>query len=153
MWYLYIFASLLYFALNAKADFYRLQACLFIGMGLCLAFYAVFPNAISFRPEITQTDLLSRAMAAMFRIDTSTMVLPSMHVFAAAAIHISLIKSQKTGHRRLLLALSLILAILICASTVFIKQHSVIDVLCGLLLALALYFPVYRKARERQTPK
>ena len=40
--------------------------------------------------------------------------------------------------------LSLILSVLICLSTMFLKQHSVIDVICGILLATVLYFVVFK---------
>lgn len=143
LWYLYLFAALLYFGLASKPDFIRLQSYLFIGMGICLAVYAVFPNAIRFRPAIVGNDWISRIMAAMFSIDSPTMVTPSMHVFAAVAVHVSLAKSKLTGGSRPLVALSFAVMALICLSTVLIKQHSVIDVFWGAALAAALYFPVY----------
>jgi PAP2 superfamily. len=142
-WYVYLFAALLYFGLRSKPDFIKLQTYLFAGMGICLIVFIIFPNAIRFRPVILQKDLISRAMVAMFSIDSSTMVIPSMHVFDAVAVHLSLMKSGLTGRNRLLLTLSFILVALISASTVFVKQHSVLDVLCGIALAVVLYFPVY----------
>ena len=40
-------------------------------------------------------------------------------------------------------------AALICASTVFTKQHSVIDVACGLALVVPWYFILYfRKGKK-----
>jgi len=39
-------------------------------------------------------------------------------------------------------------ALLICASTVFTKQHSIVDVVCGLAL-VAVWVPVlYRKPKK-----
>ena len=40
--------------------------------------------------------------------------------------------------------ISLVLAVLICLSTVFLKQHSVIDALAGALLSFILYFIVFK---------
>ncbi|MBQ1394287.1 MAG: hypothetical protein IIY81_12330, partial [Lachnospiraceae bacterium] len=39
---------------------------------------------------------------------------------------------------------SFVLTILICLSTVFLKQHSCVDGFCGLGLAIILYTIVYR---------
>ncbi|MDP4095077.1 MAG: phosphatidic acid phosphatase [Bacillota bacterium] len=142
-WYLYLFVSLLYFGLRSKTDFTKLQAYLFTGMGICLLVFIVYPNAIDFRPVVQQTDLLSRMIAYMFSFDVSTMVTPSMHVFASVSVHLSLYTSRLTKNNKVLLIFSFILMSLICASTVFIKQHSVIDVFWGIVLALILYFPVY----------
>ncbi|MDP4109523.1 MAG: phosphatase PAP2 family protein, partial [Bacillota bacterium] len=143
LWYFYLLAALLYLGLTSRRDFVTLQTVLFAGMGICLLVYVVFPNAISFRPAITGGDPLSRAMAAMFSLDSPTMVTPSIHVFNAAAVHVSLVKNRVTGKNKPLIALSFILAVFICASTVFVKQHSVIDVFMGLALCLALCIPVY----------
>jgi hypothetical protein len=127
----------------SKPDFKKLQVYIFIGFGICLAFHVIYPNAIDFRPEITQRDLLSRVMAGMYSMETSTMVTPSMHVFSAVAVHIALVKSRVTGRSKKLIALSFLAMSLICASTVFVKQHSIIDVFWGIVLAAVLYIPIY----------
>ena len=143
LWYLYLFVPLLYLYFASKPDFIKLQSYIFIGFFICVFFYALYPNAIDFRPLITGNDLMSRTMNAMFSVDPSNMVTPSMHVFAAVAMHLGLVKCEKTNGKRWLLTLSFVLMILICASTVLVKQHSVIDIFWGILLALALYFPIY----------
>ena len=128
----------------------KLQYYIFTGFFLCVTFYVVYPNAIDFRPVVTGGDLISRAMRAMYSIDTPTMVMPSMHVFASVAIHLGLTKSEKTRGKKGLLRFSFILMILICASTVLVKQHSVIDIFWGVLLALALYFPFYGRRKKQR---
>ncbi len=143
LWYFYLLAALIYFGLVSKPDFIRLQSYIFIGMGICFIIYVIFPNGISFRPEIGQNDLISRIMAAMFSIDPPNMVIPSMHVFDAVAVHAALCKSRITGGSRLLVSLSFLLMASICVSTVFVKQHSIMDVFAGVLLAVLLYFPIY----------
>ena len=47
-------------------------------------------------------------------------------------------------------ALYILLAGLICASTLFIKQHSILDVIAGVLLAVPIYFLVYAPARRKK---
>ena len=46
-----------------------------------------------------------------------------------------------------MVALLTVLAVLICASTMFLKQHSACDVLGALLLCPFVYFLCYRKER------
>lgn len=152
-WYLYLFAALLYFGLRSRPDFIKLQIYLFVGMAICLAVYAVFPNAIRFRPVVLPKDWLSKAMAAMFSIDSSTMVIPSMHVFDAVAVHLSLTRSRLTRQNKRLLILSFFLMSLICLSTVFVKQHSALDVFTGVALAAVLYFPIYHLPRLSHAAK
>jgi len=143
-WYLYMGLTLIYFSRESIPDFMKLQLYIFIGFGICLITYIVYPNAIAFRPSIVKSDLITSVMADMYSIDSSTMVTPSMHVFASIAVHISLIKSRKTKKHKSLIFASFIIMILICASTVFVKQHSVIDIFWGIVLAISLYFPIYQ---------
>lgn len=144
LWYVYMFAVLIYFNRVSLIDFKKLQSYIFIGFSVCLIVHAIYPNAISFRPNIIKTDPLTNLMSAMYSVDSSTMVTPSMHVFSTTAIHISLTKCKKTRSNKVLILASLISAILICSSTVFVKQHSIIDVFWGLVLAFILYLPIYR---------
>ena len=44
-------------------------------------------------------------------------------------------------------------AALICISTVFTKQHSVIDVVCGLALVAVWYYPLYGRKKAAAAPK
>ena len=49
-------------------------------------------------------------------------------------------------------AASVITAVLICASTVFIKQHSLLDVFGGIAVWLISYIAVYRIFRREGKP-
>ena len=71
-------------------------------------------------------------------------VLPSMHVLGSLAIHTAVHRSQtpilcKRGVR----LASLILCVLICISTVFVKQHSVLDGLAAIVLFVPLDVWIY----------
>lgn len=143
LWYIYLFVPLFVFGLKNKSDFVRLQGYIFAGMGFCVAFYAFYPNAINFRPEIVPVDFPTWLAHALFSVDSSNMVTPSMHVFDAVALHLGIVESSLTHGKKRLRILSFIVMLLICASTVFLKQHSIIDVFWGAILALILYFPFY----------
>jgi hypothetical protein len=147
-WYLYLFFPLLFFGLRSRDEFVRLQTYLFTGLAVTLTIYVIFPNAIAFRPDVNGDDPISVLMASMFAVDSSTMVIPSMHVFASVAVHLSLTESELTRLNKKLRIFSFILMVLICMSTVLIKQHSVLDVFCGVILAIILYFPFYRRQKH-----
>ncbi|MDD4715938.1 MAG: hypothetical protein PHT34_05285 [Oscillospiraceae bacterium] len=149
-WYVYLFVTLLYFGITDKMHYIRMQVHIFMGLIVCFCVFLLYPNAIDFRPVITEQDFLSRMISAMFAIDKSTMVTPSMHVFCALCLHMGIANGPRTrNHKRLVLS-SFIVMVLICSSTVLIKQHSIIDIFWGVVLAVLLYFPVYRR---KQKPK
>ena len=47
-------------------------------------------------------------------------------------------------HRKLTIAVHFVIMILICASTVLLDQHSVIDVVCGAMMSFVLHGLVYQ---------
>ncbi|MBL7160755.1 MAG: phosphatase PAP2 family protein [Candidatus Aenigmarchaeota archaeon] len=87
------------------------------------------------RPDIEPSDVFSELVLWFYSNDKAVNALPSLHVslsFLAAAF-------VWRKSRRLGLAVAL-LALLVILSTVFIKQHAVLDVVAGLALAAAVYW-------------
>ena len=76
--------------------------------------------------------------------DTNTNCCPSLHVLNQLAVHIGLCKSRLCRDRKWFKRASLVFTILVCASTVFLKQHSIIDVLAALILEIPLYILIFK---------
>lgn len=154
LWFLYIAVSILYFFLTNKEDYYRLCIFLFMGMTLCLLICTLIPNGINFRPAVDpDKNICSRLVAFIHQMDTCTNVFPSIHVYNSIGIHIAVHKSKSLQKHPLLRIASFFLAGLICLSTVFLKQHSVLDIAGAMLLCTAVYPLAYAKndAKERKT--
>lgn len=143
IWFFYIAFGIIYTGLHDRKDFYKLLISLGIGMSIAYSIYMIFPNGLSLRPAITGNDVFSILVKIIYATDTPTNVCPSVHVINSMAINIALINSKDFASKKYLKAASTILNILICLSTVFIKQHSVIDVLSGLIVASVLYICIY----------
>lgn len=146
LWFLYVFASLVFLFLQSKhmSDFYRCSAVLMLGMTTCLIIYTLFPNAQPLRPETFPRDnWLTNIIAGLYKGDTPTNVCPSIHVYNSIAIHVALAQSNALQNKKGWKTASLILCILICLSTMFLKQHSIIDVVCAVLLYIFYYMIVY----------
>ncbi len=95
------------------------------------------------RPTITGNDIFSRIVDGIYTIDTPTNVAPSMHVLNSIAIHIGLTGYEPFKKRLGLRLISLILMVIISVSTVFVKQHSILDGLWAIALSIALYIAIY----------
>ncbi len=65
----------------------------------------------------------------LYRTDTPTNVLPSIHVFNSLAVHMSLTNCEALRDHKGVGMDHWFLTLLIIMSTMFLKQHSVIDVL------------------------
>ena len=113
------------------------------GFGAALVFCLLVPNGQDLRPEnFARDNVFTRLVGLMYRMDTNTNVFPSMHVIGSVAAAVAVCKSS--GLRRLRLPW-IIIAAAVSISTVFIKQHSVLDIFGGLLFCLPIYWLLYRR--------
>lgn len=147
LWFLYIPFVTLFILINGeKKEFYRLSAMLFIGMTICLLIYTIWPNAQLLRISIdSDKNIFTRAIAKLYLADTCTNVCPSIHVYNSLVCHIVFIKNIKIKDKKSVRFLSFILMVSICLSTVFLKQHSIVDVVASLILFAIMYAAVYSK--------
>lgn len=144
LWFLYVALTLIYFFLRDRQEFYKYYFTLAFGMSICLLICYLFPNGTDFRPHIDASkNFASYVVSKIYEIDTNTNVFPSIHVYNSIATHIAIINSKHLSKNKAINFLSLLLTISICLSTVFLKQHSVIDVIGATALAYMMYILVY----------
>jgi len=151
MWYLLIAVELGYFLLKSKEDLRKTTLSINVCMITSMIIYILFPNYQSLRPMIYDSDFFSQWVRVLQMSDSSSSVCPSLHVAIAISLYLGVINSdcftKKTGIK----LAALILTVLICMSTVLIKQHSVIDVAAGMLLSIVVYIYVYKIKENEQT--
>ena len=83
--------------------------------------------------------------STMTPADTNTNVLPSMHVIGCAALTLACFDSEPLRRRHLQWVM-LPLGLVISMSTVFVKQHSILDVFVAIPVCVILYFIIYHRA-------
>ena len=152
LWFPFIAVSILFFIFRDKTEYYRLCGVLISGMTVFLLVSTVFPNGLALRPslsELGRNNLFLDLVATLHEADTSTNVCPSIHVYNSLAVCFAFFASAHLNGKRLLKAGILILTVLICLSTVYLKQHSVIDVFWAFVLC-AVTVPVFY---ARRSPK
>lgn len=102
-----------------------------------------FPNGQRLRPIVMPRDnILTQMVASLYRTDTPTNLWPSIHVYNSLGAHIAIARSQ-AGKKKWVRITSGILCVSIILATVFIKQHSVFDMLTAFVMAAAMYGVVY----------
>ena len=124
---------------------------MFSGMTFCLILYMLLPNGLDIRPTVDAVGRSNIAMSIMqliWRADASVNVCPSIHCQSSACMALAFSHSKLAKKRPALKILAWVWAALICASTVFTKQHSIIDVVCGLAVAFVWVPVVYRSAKK-----
>ena len=125
----------IYTLLFDTESFKKLMRFIIVSYSLTMLICILFPNCQELRPVAFERDnIFTRFLAGFYQFDTNTNVCPSIHVSSTSAIHWVIWKSPLLRDRPWVRWGSGVLTLLICLSTVFLKQHSVVDVLCGLLL-------------------
>ena len=140
-WFIWIPFTLFYLLWKApRADFWRLCLPLFAGMTIALV-YVILPNGLDLRPyRVYGSDIFARIVRQIYSTDTATNVCPSIHVFNSVTLMMAYYRSRifEEHRRRWMRLASAVLCLSIIASTVLLKQHSCIDVVMGILLAMAV---------------
>lgn len=151
-WFIWIPFTLFYLLWKApRADFWRLCLPLFAGMTIALAVYVILPNGLDLRPyRVYGSDIFARIVRQLYSTDTATNVCPSIHVFNSVTLMLAYYRSAvfDAPRRRWMRPAAMVLCMSITLSTMLLKQHSVIDVVFGLLLALALDYGATVLQRE-----
>lgn len=154
MWYpAMAYAGILLLVTQPDA-FRRYMLFMSIGFTFCIVFCLIFPNGQDLRPAVMPRDnILCRLVFRLYSADTNTNVLPSMHVVGAAMVMFGLFESkyyQRWWKKLLVFAICFLITI----STVFIKQHSILDIFASVILCVLLWLGIYfipAKVRKRRS--
>jgi len=153
LWFAFIVVGAGYFFFTDQKSFYKMAAFLIIGMTVFLIICTVFPNGLHLRPTtFARENLFTRMVQKLYLTDTPTNVLPSIHVFNSLGIAVAVAHSDALRNRRWIQGMTYAFAGLIILSTVFLKQHSVTDVIAAFALAAVIY-PFIYAPDKRKVPK
>lgn len=144
LWFAYVAIIVLYCAMRNMRVYNKLCIFLYTGMTLFILISFLFPNGQNLRPIIFQEqNVFTDLIRGLYRTDTPTNIFPSIHVYNSLAVHLSLINCEELKHKPGIKTASLVLCVSIILSTVFIKQHSVMDVFSAFIIAAVMYSLLY----------
>lgn len=151
MWYPFLAAVGLYLLFKDAAGFRKYMAFIFIGFCSALLFCILVPNGQDLRPDpFPRKNIFTWMLSRVYAADTNTNVFPSMHVIGSIGGVIAVFRCKGLKKFR---APAAVLAFLISISTVFVKQHSALDIFGGILWCLPLWFFIYRMPDLRAAKK
>lgn len=143
-WYGLIVFSLGYFLLYDIPSFRSLQSYIIITQVVAMAIYILYPTRQDLRPEVFPRDnFLTDCVALLYSVDTNTGVCPSLHV--AYSIGIASVWLKKKDAHILMKCFVVVAVVLICLSTMFIKQHSAVDFFAAIPVCLLAEWLVFYK--------
>ena len=148
-WYALVVFSLGWFLLYDVDSFKKLQTYIIITQVIAMAVYILYPSCQNLRPaEFPRENFLTHCIAFLYAFDTNTGVCPSLH--CAYSIGIASVWLRRKDTAKVWKVFVVLAVILICLSTMFIKQHSAVDFFAALpvcLLAEILVFAVIYKKK------
>ena len=116
--------------------------------------YVIWPSQQLLRPDLTtlgRSNILTWAAGVIYTVDTNTNVCPSLHCIGGFAILFAALDMPRFRTKGWA-AFFTVFALLICASTVFMKQHSIVDFFAAIPLIvigwLVIYLPPLLKKRK-----
>ena len=114
------------------------------GMTIFLIVSYVYPNAQHLRPaEFPRNNLFTSIVKWLYKTDTPTNILPSIHVFNSLTCCMAILQNKRKHFKKTTDIAVVILTILIIMSTMFLKQHSVVDVVLAALMYTGCYRIIY----------
>lgn len=147
MWLVSMLAMCLYTLLYDVESFKRYMKFLAVSMSISTVIFLIYPSCQNLRPtEFPRDNLLTRIVQMLYRADTNTNVFPSEHAIGALALLAAAVntKSLRMPGRLILIT---VLTALICMSTVFLKQHSILDVVAAFPVCIAAYCVCYGRKK------
>ncbi len=147
-WYALIVGSLIYFALYNPKNFENMSKYIIVTQLVAMAIYIIFPNRQDLRPDIfIRENVFTDLVGLLYTVDTSTNVCPSLHVAYSLGIASTWIREDSAS--KLLKTGIVVFCILVCISVVFVKQHSVVDILVAIpVCMLAEWFTFWRRKKS-----
>lgn len=157
-WFVYIyFLSFPFWAVNyiliargEKKQFFQFLTADLASRVVCLFFFVFLPTT-NVRPEITGTSLSDEILRWLYSIDQPTNLFPSIHCLVSWFCFIGI--KNRTDIPVWYKGFSCVFAILVFVSTQVTKQHYLVDVIGGVLLAEVTYRISHRIEAYRYVQK
>lgn len=145
LWFAYIGAVFIWLFFKDPQNYKKYIIFLYTGMTLFLVISTVYPNGHLLRPlEFDRDSIFIQLVCFIYWADTSTNILPSIHVFNSIAAHMAVMNTPSLRAKKWTVRCSRLLCVSIILSTMFLKQHSCMDVMLGIVFGGAMNYLVYR---------
>lgn len=144
LWFVFITFATLYFFFTSRSEFYRMAAFMIIGMTVFLIISTIYPNGQILRPTVfARENIFVDLVRDLYIGDTPTNIFPSIHAYNSIGVHLAVRNSERLKENKIAQHGTFMLAVLIILSTMFLKQHSVLDVIGAIILAVPAYYLAY----------
>lgn len=107
-----------------------------LGKAVCLLFFLFLPTTMA-RPDVSGPSFWEFAMRFLYSVDTPDNLFPSLHCMISWLCWAGIRGDRDVSFR--VRAAALLMALLVCVSTLTVRQHVIADVIAGIILAEIAY--------------
>lgn len=151
-WFGLIFVALIWFMYRDIKLYIFSIISIILGLLISFIIFSLFQTTVP-RPEILGDDIFSQLTKLIYTIDNPFNAFPSIHVLTSYIVFLGC-QETKGRYRKISLIIQGVV-ILVILATLFLKQHTLLDVLGGLILGGSLFKTVnwfestfYNKTQE-----
>lgn len=149
LWHFYIIGMHLYTYLHDREAFRAYSRFLLVAITISTSIFLLYPNCQELRPQAYPRDnLLTKVAVMLHECDTNTNVCPSEHMIGSFGAWFAASRCRNLKGTTYPVAAA-ILSILTAISTVFLKQHSVIDLAAAVPVCLIAAVAALHKGRVK----
>ncbi|VYU50616.1 phosphatase PAP2 family protein [Clostridium tertium] len=136
-WYFFILIGLVFILSRNRERYAKTLLAIYIGMCICYLFYYFYPVEIA-RPVIANNTIPNKLVNIIYENDRPFNCFPSIHVLNTYII----MRFTKLKDNKSWFLYTNIIGVLIILSTLFIKQHFILDGVIAIVLGEAVVFIV-----------
>jgi membrane-associated phospholipid phosphatase len=136
IWYGFIFITMVYLCYKDKDSYYKTLASYIIGLIASYITFFFFQTTVP-RPELSGSDMLTRMVFAIYNADQPYNCFPSIHVLTSFLMVKGIMASSARNKINAFVIWST--AVMIIISTLFVKQHVILDVASGIMYAEVIF--------------
>lgn len=146
-WFVFLIGMLLYTVFYDIKAFKKMMIYIIVSYSITLLIYFIYPTKQELRPvidELERSNIFTWIMKRYYSFDTNTNVCPSLHVIGSMAVLSTSLSIERFSSFKWR-TYYIVAAILISISTVFLKQHSAIDIFAALPVCFIAHFAAFGK--------
>ena len=131
-WHVLIPVTLVYTLVRETDNFRKLMRFFILTFTVVVVIYMVYPSCLELRPEVfPRENIFTDVVRFIYLVDTPTNVCPSLHIIGSLGLlFVSWdTRGKDSVPKKVFMALDVVF---ICLSTMFMKQHSFVDILVAI---------------------
>ncbi|MFD0714669.1 phosphatase PAP2 family protein [Paenibacillus sp. GCM10027626] len=150
LWYPYVIGMLVLFCFRKRRVYYRTLLAICLGLVMSYLVYFFFQTTVP-RPELSDRGLLHSLVAFVYATDAPFNCFPSIHVLTSYLVMKGMTDWRSPAGINHIAVQFMSWSII--ASTLFVKQHVILDVAGAILLAEFVFFMAGRWLRSKDQPE